>query len=214
MYPHHYVSTPIFPRLAMMCVLQEGPNALNLVAPDCGSFSLVSRATSQRSPINPLGRQGLPFVFRGNGTISRCAGLDKKRFRSLVVLTCVFSNVIIYNPDRLVLLLLLMVACHGIFCLEQPRGSKDVLPRHPRFEWLCNEILYVSILWFRVTPWILETIILNDFRIFWVDICFDFWGWNLAKNPWVTELLFFLRPQTQILSLNIYLYSLLPCYSI
>ena len=59
------------PRLAMTCILQEGPNALNLVAPDCGSFSLVSRGTFMRSGINPLGRQGLPFVFRGNGSISR-----------------------------------------------------------------------------------------------------------------------------------------------
>ena len=61
-------------RLSMVCILKECPNAFNLVAPDCGSFSLVSRGTSRRSPINPLGQQGVPFVFRGNGTISRWGG--------------------------------------------------------------------------------------------------------------------------------------------
>ena len=80
----------------MTCVLQEGPNALNLVAPDCGSFSLVSRATSQRSPINPLGRQGLPLfsvemaLFQGVqvGKIIR----DFLKFRC-------YTYVYIYNVD-------------------------------------------------------------------------------------------------------------------
>ena len=26
--------------------------------------------------------------------------------------------------------------------MEQPKGSEQVLPRHPRFEWLCNHVLY------------------------------------------------------------------------
>ena len=46
-------------------------------------------------------------------------------------------------PCRVVCLLLLMVAVHAIWVLEQPRGSEQVLPRHVRFEWLCNHILYV-----------------------------------------------------------------------
>lgn len=55
----------------MVCVLKESPDAFNMVAPDCGSFTLVSRGTSKRSPINPLGYQAFDFVARGNGTISR-----------------------------------------------------------------------------------------------------------------------------------------------
>ena len=58
-------------RLAMICVLQEGPNSLNVLAPDCGSWSSVSRGTSLRTKVNPLGRQGLDFVHRANGMISR-----------------------------------------------------------------------------------------------------------------------------------------------
>lgn len=49
----------------------------------------------------------------------------------------------VFFPVRVVLLILLMVACHTIFLLEQPNGSDHVLPRHPRFEWLCNHVLYV-----------------------------------------------------------------------
>ena len=45
-------------------------------------------------------------------------------------------------PFRVVLLMILMVACHTIFLMEQPKGSEQVLPRHPRFEWLCNHVLY------------------------------------------------------------------------
>ena len=54
-----------------MVVLQEAPNALNLVAPDCSSFTVVSRGTSMRTPINPLGRDGIAFVHSANGSVSR-----------------------------------------------------------------------------------------------------------------------------------------------
>ena len=103
------------------------PNSLNILAPDCGSWSSVSRGTSLRTKLNPLGRQGLAFVHRANGMISR-PGFVKDLW------TCC----------RLVLLILLIVSCHSIFCVEQPRGSEQVLPRHPRFEWLTNQILYDS----------------------------------------------------------------------
>ena len=55
----------------MACVMREGPDALNLLAPTCSSWSLVSRGTSLRSPINPCGRASCDFVNDGNVTISR-----------------------------------------------------------------------------------------------------------------------------------------------
>ena len=61
----------------MVCVLQQCPGAFNMVAPDCGSFSVVSRGTSLRTGINPLGMQSLGFVARGNGTISRSIRVGK-----------------------------------------------------------------------------------------------------------------------------------------
>ena len=55
----------------MTCVLQEGPHSLNILAPDCSSWCIVSRGTSLRSPINVEGRSACEFVARGNLTISR-----------------------------------------------------------------------------------------------------------------------------------------------
>lgn len=67
-------------RLSMLCVMQEVPGAFNLLAPDCGSWTVVSRGTSLRSCINPLGRSSLPFVANGNTTISRSARFCFGRF--------------------------------------------------------------------------------------------------------------------------------------
>lgn len=35
-------------------------------------------------------------------------------------------------------------ACHAVWILEQPAGSADVLPFHPRLDWFFNEITYVT----------------------------------------------------------------------
>ncbi|CAE7835102.1 unnamed protein product, partial [Symbiodinium sp. KB8] len=56
--------------LAMACVMREGPNAMNVLAPACGSWTQISRGTSM----------------------------------------------------RMVLLLLLILAVHAVFLIEQPRG--------------------------------------------------------------------------------------------
>ena len=67
-------------RLSMLCVMQEVPGAFNLLAPDRGSWTVVSRGTSLRSCINPLGRSSLPFVANGNTTIPRSARFCFGRF--------------------------------------------------------------------------------------------------------------------------------------
>ena len=45
---------------------------------------------------------------------------------------------------RLVLLMVLILAVHSIFLLEQPRGSEQTLPYHKRFAWFTNTVCYVS----------------------------------------------------------------------
>ena len=55
----------------MTCVMQEGPDAFNMLAPMCGSWCLISRGTSLRSAVNPDGRACLDFVAEGNLTIAR-----------------------------------------------------------------------------------------------------------------------------------------------
>lgn len=47
---------------------------------------------------------------------------------------------------RVVLILLISLAVHAIFLVEQPDGSGDVFPLHPRFNWLCNRVARVPIL--------------------------------------------------------------------
>ena len=45
--------------------------------------------------------------------------------------------------SRLVLLMVLILAVHGVFIMEQPIGSEQVLPFNRRFSWFANKICYV-----------------------------------------------------------------------
>ena len=56
----------------MYVVLCEFPDALNLIGPDCSSWTIPARGTSLRSTINPWGRQGIDFVGENNALCSRC----------------------------------------------------------------------------------------------------------------------------------------------
>jgi uncharacterized membrane protein YcgQ (UPF0703/DUF1980 family) len=47
---------------------------------------------------------------------------------------------------RMALILLLTQAVHAVFLLEQPSGSVDTLPFHPRLDYLFNTVLY-ALLW-------------------------------------------------------------------
>ena len=47
------------------------PNALALLAPDCGSWGLPARYTSMRSYFNPFGCAERDFVYNGNFMVSR-----------------------------------------------------------------------------------------------------------------------------------------------
>ena len=117
----------------MACVMRELPNAMNVLAPPCGSWSFVSRGTSDRSPINPDGRASTDFVTDGNMTIAR------RGICSLSACTTVHDSM----SRRLVLLMILILAVHGVFILEQPLGSEQVLPFNRRFSWFANKICYV-----------------------------------------------------------------------
>ena len=120
-------------RLALYVVLCELPDAMNLIAPDCGSWITTSRGSSLRSSINPLGRQGLQWVDDNNCTVSRS-------------IDCTYRVYIIGNSIaslsgwrlRCVLLILLILSKHGAWVLEQPQGS--LLSEHPRWQWLCNRV--------------------------------------------------------------------------
>ena len=40
--------------------------------------------------------------------------------------------------------MLLSIALHCNFLCEQPMGSSDVFPNHPRLSWLCNKVAVVA----------------------------------------------------------------------
>ena len=68
---HSWPVGSMYLRLALYAVLCQVPDAMNLIAPDCGSWVTTSRGSSLRSFINPLGRQGLQWVDDNNCTVSR-----------------------------------------------------------------------------------------------------------------------------------------------
>ena len=123
--------TPL-PRLAVMMALQSYPGALHLYAPVCSSWTMISRGTSWRTPINVFGDLTKPWVQGANAMLSRHLAMD--------------GFVRVCFGRRVVALLLISLATHATFLVEQPQGSTDVFPNHPRFSWLCNRVCYVSCL--------------------------------------------------------------------
>ena len=58
-------------RIAMWAVLNQAPDALNLVGPDCSSWGVPARYTSMRNFVNPYGRMGNDWVESNNCLVSR-----------------------------------------------------------------------------------------------------------------------------------------------
>ena len=104
-----------------------GPGSLILCAPPCSSWCRVSRGTTWRTRLNPLGLD-YSFVEHGNLAVSRLLGtLLPPR-----------------SAPRLSLILVLADAVHAVWMVEQPSGSEDVLPYHPRLDWVFNDVVYAS----------------------------------------------------------------------
>ena len=58
-------------RLCIYLILNQVPGACNLLAPVCGSWSIVSRGSTLRRYVNPMGCQAYPSVSGGNRMVSR-----------------------------------------------------------------------------------------------------------------------------------------------
>ena len=61
----------LLPRLAILTLLNAGPDGLVVLALKCSSFSSVNRGTSGRSPICGLGNVAYKSVKEGNLMMSR-----------------------------------------------------------------------------------------------------------------------------------------------
>ena len=97
-----------------------------MAAPPCSSWCRVSRGTAWRTTMNPLGLN-YEFVQEAN----MCIGRSR-----------LFS--ISYFLPRLVALFLVVTAANACWVMEQPTGSADCLPFHPRMDWFFNEVVYVA----------------------------------------------------------------------
>ena len=62
------------PRLVLWTVLCEFEESMNVMGPNCNSWGLPARSTSQRNYMNPNGATHLPFVDDGNCCVSRILG--------------------------------------------------------------------------------------------------------------------------------------------
>lgn len=60
--------------MCLKTVLSQVTNAFNLLAPVCGSWSVVSRGSTYRSFANPMGHQDYQAVSFGNRMVSRFFG--------------------------------------------------------------------------------------------------------------------------------------------
>ena len=74
--PGYFMNLPCsYMRLCLYVIMQELPNALNLMAPDCGSWGIPARGTTRRAFHNYLGCS-YPFVLSGNLMVARSLDLQ------------------------------------------------------------------------------------------------------------------------------------------
>ena len=116
-------------RIALWTALNLCPDALSLVGPDCSSWGIPARSTSMRSAVNPFGRLGLDWVWGNYCLVSR---------NLICIATSQYTSKLFAHYPRLVLLLLVMLAKHATWIIEQPHGS--LLPKHARWDWLVNQV--------------------------------------------------------------------------
>ena len=136
-------------RLTIYAILNQDKHALTLFAPDCGSWGLPARSTSQRSYINPWGNEGYSFVQRGNCMVSRILQCTFWKLHEPCMLLCqdyvvskfwVPKKPLVWLP-RMVLLILLILSRNGFWLVEQP--SQSLLYMHKRWQWLANRVAWV-----------------------------------------------------------------------
>lgn len=126
-----------------MLVLRLAPGGLLLCAPECGSWTVVSRGTSRRNPINVLGDCAFEFVRRANMTLGRLLGMNRKfkaEWNSHGSLGAFFLPAV---QLRLVCLLGLAVCAGAIWLLEQPLSAEHLFSHHPRMDWFLNRVCFV-----------------------------------------------------------------------
>ena len=151
------------PRLALYAILALDKQALTLWAPDCSSWGLPARSTSQRSFINPWGQPAYKFVENGNQMVSRI-------LECTIELATLISWHLLYKEFgefhskllRMVLCILLILSKNCYFLVEQP--AQSLLYMHKRWQYLANRICWVPL------P-IAKLFVTNSDTIFCCGVC-------------------------------------------
>ena len=140
-------------RLCLSMVLAMAPNSLLVLAPECSSWTVVSRGTSRRSAINFWGDMSTAFVRKANMMMSRNFGYHSScglAYDKLSFFDSLARPPIIHGWYlRMSALLLVAMAVRAIFVMEQPRSCDPIFSLHHRFAWFCNHVCYV--------PWLAKT---------------------------------------------------------
>ena len=77
-----YAMVSLLLRLALALALATVPGGLHVLAPDCSSWTRISRGSSLRSQINVFGNTSSSWVLRGCMMIARCPTcIEIKRLR-------------------------------------------------------------------------------------------------------------------------------------
>lgn len=134
-------------RLAIQALLQGDPNGFVVwFGVLCSTWSAVSRGSTFRWFLNPLGFEERPCVAAGNIMVARRFRpkthenleeyylISKDRKNYFYMPAAKITHQYNSNKSRCSLLMALTVCLGGCFICEQPRQS--ILYRHPRFRWL------------------------------------------------------------------------------
>ena len=101
----------------------------------CSTFVSISRGSTFRSEFLPEGTPVSIAVYKANKGLCR-PGCQKNIYniQSLKVTPMVWGHVVVINPDRCVLILILIIACGGVPLIENPGST--LLNAHRRFQHL------------------------------------------------------------------------------
>lgn len=109
--------------------MQELPNAMNVLAPDCGSWGIPCRGTSKRSWINYEGAVQYPFVRVGNMMVSRFFRCIFQNSRSYMYIKKTYIYIYFIMPTEADSALLGGAGTEGYLYHREPPGNIDLQTR-------------------------------------------------------------------------------------
>ena len=133
----------IYVRLAILQVLRLLPNAVLHAGPVCSSWVFLSRHTTGRTELDPMGASGSPSACMGNLMVARSAPQLPSRgplanvFAAFAqpLYPCMFA--FMHAASLRMALLLHLASARGVmWMLEQP--SSSLMFQHPRLQHLCS----------------------------------------------------------------------------